>query len=770
LAFEVGTRASQGEQRRLLEAELRSSLDGDLGRLARNAGLDRERLTRRAIEQAPELLEATVNSWPSLVEARQKERQHRQSRSWPRILLKPRAWLIPLAAMGVSVVPLGILGAVYPEEAPAAAVWAALALIAVCCVPVVRVTYRSMRRSEEPAVRLLAEGVSAAMRLHRRALQGSVRAWITQEVNAVSERSYETKLSYTDSSGLAEVDDSAREIPTGARDRLLRLMESMPGGAIGLSGSRGAGKTTLMRSLCRSEKNGSDAPVVATMVDAPVSYDARDFVLHLFAQTCSEVLGPGRVARLRGWGRPAGIAPGPMLALLSGPQALFGLMCSAAGLGLIAVSVLDLATSLSSPWIWGVVLLVAGYLLTGGSVVAETLKRRRAPGASARPVSTDAPEDHDVQTAAVRLRQIWFQQSFTTGWSGSLKAPIGLEGGISGSTELAEQQLSFPEIVSLFKDFLEQVASSRQIRIGIDELDKMDDETARRFLNEIKVVFRVPGCFFLVSISEDAMSFFERRGLPFRDVFDSSFDDVVHIPNLQFDLSRKLLDRRIVDLPLPFACLLHGISGGLPRDLIRSARDLVEMKEGTALEPAAAELMRDSLRSKAVAARVAARRFHSEDHASLLIGWLERLEEMDDDPAELLSACGDFERAFLGRLVEIPELDELPRERLEVQSLGTQLVAFAYHAATMWQFLSRFDEADYVDRAIAADGDAGETSLVDRLAEVTQAFTADLNTVWEALSRLRTDLGLAMIPFPKLHLRDPAPKSMPMRATGPVPE
>ena len=126
--------------------------------------------------------------------------------------------------------------------------------------------------------------------------------------------------------------------------------------------------------------------------------------------------------------------------------------------------------------------------------------------------------------------------------------PAGLQAGASGSTEISEEQLSLPDVVGLLKEFLEVVSSKRRVLIGIDELDKMDDETARRFLNEIKVVFRVPRCFFLVSISEDAMSSFERRGLPFRDVFDSSFDDVLHVPNLELSSSRALLDRRVVDL------------------------------------------------------------------------------------------------------------------------------------------------------------------------------------------------------------------------------
>jgi hypothetical protein len=84
-----------------------------------------------------------------------------------------------------------------------------------------------------------------------------------------------------------------------------------------------------------------------------------------------------------------------------------------------------------------------------------------------------------------------------------------------------------------------------QVRIGIDELDKIDSvHDAGRFLNEIKVLFGIPHCFFLVSLSEDAMSQFERRGLPMRDVFDSSFDDVVRVGPLDASRSVALLRER----------------------------------------------------------------------------------------------------------------------------------------------------------------------------------------------------------------------------------
>lgn len=138
--------------------------------------------------------------------------------------------------------------------------------------------------------------------------------------------------------------------------------------------------------------------------------------------------------------------------------------------------------------------------------------------------------------------------------------------------------MTLPEIVTAIRHFLSLAAISGRVVIGIDELDKMEsEESAMGFLNDIKGIFGVPNCFFLISISEDAMSAFERRGLPFRDAFDSSLDEVVRLPGLTFEEAERLLNRRVLEVPVPFKQLLFAFSGGLARDLIRGARTLVQI-------------------------------------------------------------------------------------------------------------------------------------------------------------------------------------------------
>lgn len=561
------------------------------------------------------VLAATDGPWDEVRFARTELSAHGAATRWPGLRRNPR--FLRAVSIGLVVVTVAYLLVATAVGPTSTGEWLVLLLVlwfgaGLALFAAIRV----LRRQERPRLVELRERLRGAEGVHQRALRASVQAWIREQANAATGRSYLTILDYSDSSGLAEIDDPSREVPVVARSRLEALFERMPGGAIGLAGSRGAGKSTLINSLCGGRAAGGSEPApLQVMVDAPVSYEARDFVLYLFAKVCERVLGPKRAERLR---EEPLRRPRSFNAL-----ALYGMLAMALGVALWIFH------NAGSAHFWAVALTSGGYLTLAVWVFGDRMALRRIRPIFLPAIEEGAEAEESLsefrQSAERRLHQIRFQQTFTSGFSGALKTPIGLEGGASRTAELAERPLTYPEIVALFRDFLEQIATVRKIRIGIDELDKMDAETARRFLNEIKAVFRVPGCFFLISISEDAMSFFERRGLPIRDAFDSTFDDVIHIPNLDYEASRALLNRRIVDLPDPFACLLHVFSSGRSRDLIRAARRLDELGDGIELHQAAYILVNDTLIGKATAARIIARGFSSEGHVALLTAWLSSL-------------------------------------------------------------------------------------------------------------------------------------------------
>jgi hypothetical protein len=166
------------------------------------------------------------------------------------------------------------------------------------------------------------------------------------------------------------------------------------------------------------------------------------------------------------------------------------------------------------------------------------------------------------------------------GWSGRFGLPKGVSTQLSRSISRAEQPLSYPEIVSEFRSFATIVAADVHRRgdrvfIGVDELDKIGSaEQAEHFLNEVKGIFGIPHLYFMVSVSDDALNAFERRGLPLRDAFDSSFDEILRVEPLSYNESRRLLYRRVIGLTEPYVALCHCLAGGLARDVIRAARQV----------------------------------------------------------------------------------------------------------------------------------------------------------------------------------------------------
>jgi hypothetical protein len=167
---------------------------------------------------------------------------------------------------------------------------------------------------------------------------------------------------------------------------------------------------------------------------------------------------------------------------------------------------------------------------------------------------------------------------------------------------MTERPMTFPELVDQYNAFLRQASGVSQVFIGIDELDKIESAgAAYDFLNDIKGIFGHDDCYYLISISENAMSSFERRGLPLRDAFDSAFDAVVDVGYMDLIDAERLLRRRIIGMPVGFLCLCYALSGGLPRDLIRVAREVVQVAEDNGngaprkLDAIAGKLLRNDL-------------------------------------------------------------------------------------------------------------------------------------------------------------------------------
>ncbi|MGW6935257.1 hypothetical protein ACWGE0_34715 [Lentzea sp. NPDC054927] len=305
-----------------------------------------------------------------------------------------------------------------------------------------------------------------------------------------------TVLPSTDSKGLFGGTPLVAHQRTRAGERLAELVRSVNGGSFALAGPRGAGKTNLLRAFCAGVYAKVDQPADLTVfAAAPVEYVPREFLLHLYAETCRAVIARG------------------------GPSHLV----KAAKAGLVSIAY--------------------------------------------------------VQTRSNEL----------SGKYGFKGAELSLKRGVS----LAGRAPTYPEVVNDFRAFVQALD---RVVIAIDEIDRIGTgESARRFLNELKAIFDVPGCYYLVSVSTEAQHDFELSGMGLRTVFDSSFDEVVRVDYLDFDVARRLLGRLVIGLPEQFAALAFAFSGCLARQLIRAAREVLRQPEGAKLSEVARIMTQDEL-------------------------------------------------------------------------------------------------------------------------------------------------------------------------------
>lgn len=593
-------------------------------------------------------------------------------------------------------------------------------------------------RQRREAVELLTEGLSIAQlererddaivkvddALTKRGIEPRMREVLNE---LVQWKRSETLRVYREGEGLGEVENAELEIATDARARVESLLRQMPGGCIGLAGPRGAGKTTVLSYICslRVEAPKAGKEVLAVKTSAPVQYDVREFVLHLYSLVCQAVLRRHDADETP----PAGEAPplSPKSATMVRRLASVFLSSALALLlfsVFVASQIVQATKSANAPAttttttttstatttaarrpetvleafdlkpgnfaLVAVALLIAGIalLIAGGanlsSPALETFWRRfRRSGRFETPPPVASPL---VAIARDRLEEIRFQHSYASGWAGTLKIPAGVDLQRTSSRTLARQQRTLPEIVDSYVQFMRTLTTEYTVIVGIDELDKMPStETVHLFLNQAKALFGIPGCFYILSVSENAISAFERRGLPLRDVLDSTFDTIVDVGYLTFAQSQELLKKRVIGLSIPFAALCHALSGGLPRDLIRTCRDLLNLSAASnesRLRELVRMLVAVEVTRKARAISVAVRDLSLDAATDVLDALRRPATEQMLDHQEILGEAAKLETKTAAIIAAtVDESDAAERDKLV--TLAREATAFLHFAGTM---------------------------------------------------------------------------------------
>jgi len=320
--------------------------------------------------------------------------------------------------------------------------------------------------------------------------------------------------------------------------------------------------------------------------------------------------------------------------------------------------------------------------------------------------------------------------------------------------------MKLPDIVGRFRAFVEIAATDGPVVIGIDELDKMgSDFQARQFLNEIKAVFGIDKCFYLISVSEDAVASFERRGLPFRDVFDSSLDDTLHVQYLDLAAAENLLSRRVIGLTFAAVALSFCVSGGLARDLIRTTRTLVELRES--LERADISSLSRALAvaeflSKRDATLVAMGGLRYGPQVSEALPWLGSLDERHLSLDSLVAVgLPALERAAAWIDVSRPggDLSDAAPDRIGLWRLVYEFLTYFYFCVTLIDTFAkvtptRLEEAEVPESGLGA---------LNQLARARQELSVDPGLAWRRLSAFREDWGLVGADIPKTFAVEPTP-------------
>jgi hypothetical protein len=517
--------------------------------------------------------------------------------------------------------------------------------------------------------------------------------------------------------------DSDSFAPNSSFTGLLRATERVMnagGGSVGLAGPRGAGKTSAMEAyLSRRLRGRGESRELTVHLSAPTQYDAREFMLHLQATLCRKVLAA------RGSGvRPIGRRTGVLSWLV-----LVGSHLIPLAFVFLSVFYIDgLWQYLTLPerrrdvWVIPGVLVVA-FLVAG--LAGELLRGLRF---FARPVANLAAWQ-DSGTRRLRkeaehlLRQARYLHTQTSGWSGKVPLPLKAEAGWTRTRQYARLPLTYPEVVYELRLFIARCAEVHgTVVIGIDELDKISSpQQAEAFVNELKGIFGVTNCVFVVTVSEDALAAFERRGVSVRDAFDSAFDEIVRVDHLGLDESTGILNTRLPGLPVVFQALCHCLSGGLPRELVRVARHVAEFEgREVTLRTVCSELVRSDLLARSHGVRVAAARLGAEQDVSDFLQDLLRLADAPEAPDLVRTA-----RRMLPK--ESGSYTALDRLRWEASAL-------CYFFATLLEVFTDALDEDRIKAAV--DGSFGE------LAAARNALAENPQVAAVLLGRFRAAWGL----------------------------
>jgi hypothetical protein len=229
----------------------------------------------------------------------------------------------------------------------------------------------------------------------------------------------------------------------------------------------------------------------------------------------------------------------------------------------------------------------------------------------------------------------------------------------------------------------------------------------------------------VLSVSDEALREAELAPVGRRDAFDSAIDEVIRVEPLDQRTAERLLGRRVVGLPVPFTALFYCMSGGMPRDLLRTARAAISY---------ATYASEEQSRSLAAVA------------ASLVNRERDRIANAAGGPAEPAELAQLFRADVIAEHGGLGELGRVIHEQAGTTGdrarMGATLANRAYHLDTVLRFFTTDLDRDRITRASAPAFSGSFAALARAQREIGTADTLARST----LRRFREAWSLSVPP------------------------
>lgn len=430
-------------------------------------------------------------------------------------------------------------------------------------------------------------------------------------INTILGKDKDLFLVEQDSQGLRKLQDPSYTVSTQSEYRIASALAQMDAGSIALA-LRGAGKSTLLRKLSGPLRSNIDRDLgISLYLTAPAEYIPRDFIAAFFQQLCEAYL----IHEQRALPRPidkewSKLSSGQARGSVS--KFLWLFVRTAIYIAIIAwimrsligthyhhiyeATLIDFKHWCSQIyhfidknaykrvrpyWAWiriPILVFAAICLLSNSGRWKKYIKPRREPALA--------------KTAREYLRRLQVERTVTWGRGANIGTPAmrGVSLNLNRGGTASYIPWTLPDLVAHTRRFMQAIAqqfpySNHAIVVGIDEIDRIGSlEHAEKFVGEIKAIFGVEKCFFLVAVAEDVGSVFAQRATAGRSILENAFDDIILVDPLDFEETRDLLLKRVPGFTDSFVYLVHALSGGLPRELIRIARRLVDVNQEASTE------------------------------------------------------------------------------------------------------------------------------------------------------------------------------------------